>query len=101
MARKPKPEDKSPEEILYLLSVRGHTCADVDRAFGLQVGTASKTLGYPHGRAEQAIAKMLQLAAHKIWPSRYDALGKRLKPQPAENYKSRRRVRHCQKRIAA
>lgn len=96
-----KPEDKSPEEILYLLSVRGRTCADVDRSSGFQVGTTSKTLGYPHMRAERVIAAVLQLAAHKIWPSRYDLKGKRLKPQPAENYKSIRRVRHCQKRIAA
>lgn len=99
MARKPK--DKSPEEILYLLTVAGRTCTDVDRAFGLQVGTVSKTLGYPHSQAEQAIASVLQLPAAEIWPSRYDASGKRLKPQPAENYKPRRRIRHCQKRKAA
>lgn len=99
MARSPK--DKSPEEILYLLSVQGRTCADVDRAFGLQVGTASKTLGYPHARAEQAIASVLHLPAAEIWPSRYDTSGRRLKPQPAENYKPRRRKRHCQKRRAA
>jgi len=99
MARKPR--DKTPEEILYLLSLKGRTCADVDRAHDLQVGTASKTLGYPHSSAEQAIASVLDLPAAEIWPSRYDAFGKRLKPQPAENYRSRRRLRHCQKRRAA
>lgn len=99
MARKPK--DKTPEEILYLLSVKGHTCADVDRTFGLKVGMVSKTLGYPYEKGERAVASVLDHEASEIWPSRYDASGKRLKPQPTENYKPRRRIRHCQKRRAA
>jgi Ner family transcriptional regulator len=99
MARKPK--DKSPEEILYLLSVEGRTCADVDRTFKLPTGTASKTLGYPYEKGERAIAFVLGLKAHAIWPSRYTEKGQRLKPQPSKNYKPRRRIRHCQKRKSA
>ncbi len=99
MARTPK--DKTPEEILYLLNRAGWTFAAVDRTFGLSVGTASKASGYPHLHGELAIAKALGLSPRQIWPNRYDPFGSRLKPQPAENYKPHRRVRHCQKRKAA
>ena len=93
--------NKSPEEIFYLLNAKGYGCVDVDREFGLKIGTTSKTLGYPHIQAEQAIATVLQLSASEIWPTRFDATGKRLKPQPSGHYKSTRRIRHCQKRKAA
>lgn len=73
-----KPQDKHPEELLYLLSICGYSCADVDRRFGFQIGTTSKALGYPHGRAERAIATVLQQKPHLIWPSRYatDEIGR-------------------------
>ena len=94
-------QDKSPEEIVYLLSTKGYRCTDVDRKFDLSIKATSKALGYPHLQAERAISTVLQLPAYEIWPSRFDATGKRLKPQPKENYKSQRRFRHCQKRQAA
>ena len=103
MARKRsvRSRDKSPEEILYLLNAKGYGCVDVDREFSLKIGTTSKTLGYPHIQAEQAIATVLQLSASEIWPTRFDQSGKRLKPQPIGHYRSVLRRRHCQKRGVA
>ena len=99
--RSSRSRDKSPEEILYLLNAKGYGCADVDREFDLKIGTTSKTLGYPHIQAEQAIATVLQLSASEIWPTRFDQSDKRLKPQPSDHYKPTRRKRHCQKRKVA
>jgi len=99
MAR--SPVDKSPEEILYLLNLKGWTFAQVDRAFGLKSGTASKAAGYPHFHGELAIAEALGVSPRQLWPSRFEVSGGRLKPQPSKNYKPRRRIRHCQKRRAA
>ena len=95
------PNDKSPEEIQYLLNRAGWTFRAVDRHFGLTLGTASKSAGYPHLHGELAIAEALGLSPRQIWPSRYNPFGVRHEPQPTVNYKAVRRVRHCQKRRAA
>ncbi|MBF0247002.1 MAG: helix-turn-helix domain-containing protein [Alphaproteobacteria bacterium] len=86
---------------MFLLNRAGWTFMEVDRAFELAPSTASKAAGYPHLNGELAIAKALKTSPSQIWPSRFDASGKRLKPQPSQNYKPRRRIRHCQKRRAA
>ena len=42
----------------------------------------------PHPRAEEIISAIIGIPAHKIWPSRYDFDGVRLRPQPSKNYNS-------------
>lgn len=93
--------DKSPQEIRFNLNRKGLTFADVDRAAGLRVGTTRDAIRHPHAEGEQAIAQALGTQAKDIWPSRYDAEGKRLKPQPSQNYTDRPRLRHCLKGEAA
>ena len=86
MARK---RDKRPEDIRYLLNGKGLTFADVDRLFDLRDGTSRDTARHPHADGEKAIAKALCCDAKDLWPSRYDDDGKRLKPQPVQNYTQR------------
>lgn len=98
MARAP---DKRPEEIRYLLNRKGLTFADVARECDLPESTVRTATRKPSIEGEWAIAYFLDLPACKIWPSRYDANGVRLKPQPAANYTDFPRLGHCQKGEAA
>ena len=68
----------------------------LDRSHKLPLSTCSKAASIPNTRGEHVIAKALGRPPHQIWPSRYDAKGRRLRPQPAENYKQRAEGRHCQ-----
>jgi len=100
MARKPK--GWSWADIKHQLTLRGLTFADVDRDHDLISGTARSTVRHPHLAGEQAIAATLGIAAHQIWPSRFDPkTGVRLTPQPTSNYTDRPRLRASQKRKAA
>lgn len=92
--------DKSPAEIRYMLNRKGLTFADVDRKFGLKDGASRKTARQPHQPGEHAIAEALSLSPRRIWPSRYDARGTRLKPQPLENYTNAPTIRTVKKGIA-
>jgi lambda repressor-like predicted transcriptional regulator len=93
--------DKRPEEIRYLLNCEGLTFADVARECGLPESTVRTATRKPSIEGEWAIAYFLGLPASKIWPSRYDSNGERLKPQPAVNYKDFPRLGHGQKGEAA
>lgn len=73
----------------------------LDRRAGLSPGACAAAVTLPHEAAEAAIAKALRLKPQKIWPSRYAPDGRRLKPQPPENYKPSRVRRSCQKSEAA
>jgi Ner family transcriptional regulator len=97
---KPK-ADKSAIEIQFMLNSAGWTYAAVDRAHRLRPGIAKAAAHKPCAPGETAIARVLDLPAHRIWPSRYDAQGNRLKPQPTANYKPKRLFPHRQKGQAA
>lgn len=99
MRRKPKGWNWA--EIKHHLTLRGMTFADVDRLHGLKVGTSRATCRHPHLAGEKAIAKTLGIRPHQIWPSRFDPFGKRLSPQPRENYTDRPRLLASQKAKAA
>lgn len=74
-------------DIKAALEKRGLTLSDLDQAHALKPGTCSAALRRPHLRAEQVIAATLGLPPGQIWPGRYRADGKRLKPQPSANYR--------------
>lgn len=94
--------DMPPGIIRFRLEQRGYTYADVERQYSLPANTASKAAVIPYVQGENAIAAVLGLQPHEIWPSRFDAkTGMRHKPQPAENYKPLPRLRHCLKGEAA
>lgn len=73
------PQDMDPERIKYEIRCRGKTLADLARVAGISRQTMSVAL---HARAsstaEKVIADFLKMAPNVIWPSRYDAQGKRL-----------------------
>ena len=75
--------------------------SDIDRKFGLPRCTANNATLRPEPRGERLIADLLQVPAHVIWPSRYDAKGNRLKPQPVASYTPEPVRRQCQKSKAA
>ncbi|WP_029009365.1 helix-turn-helix domain-containing protein [Azospirillum halopraeferens] len=93
--------DLSPAEIRFRLNQKGLTYADVDRACGLKDGTARRAARQPHPDGELAIAEMLSCSPRELWPSRFNADGERLKPQPPENYTDPPRLSHRQKQRAA
>lgn len=88
--------DKSAIEIQFMLNSAGWTYAAVDRAHGLKPGIAKVAAHKPCAPGEEAIAEVLGLPPHRIWPSRYDAEGNRLKPQPTANYRPKRLFPHRQ-----
>jgi lambda repressor-like predicted transcriptional regulator len=94
--------DKRPEEIRYMLNLKGMTFASVDRKCELASGTARTASRIPSIEGEWALAYVLKMPASEIWPSRYDSVtGNRLKPQPAANYTDFPRLGHGQKGEAA
>ncbi len=82
--------DWSAKKVLYELEQRRNTnFAEIERAYGMRPATCSIACLRPLEHAEIAIAETLGEPAHIIWPSRYDDDGKRLKPQPRKNYKTK------------
>jgi Ner family transcriptional regulator len=84
----PRTADKNPIEIRYLLNQAGLTFADVDRMAGLKPGMARAAARCPHRAGECAIANAIGVDPTELWPTRYRADGRRLKPQPAANYRT-------------
>lgn len=68
------------------LIAAGFSLLDIDRLYGLPRGTAGTTLREPNTAGERAIAAALKTRPHLLWQSRYHGDGRRLCPQPAENY---------------
>ncbi|ACM37187.1 MULTISPECIES: helix-turn-helix domain-containing protein [Rhizobium/Agrobacterium group] len=87
-------ERKRLEEIGRIKSkliVAKLTLAKIDENYNLPSGTAGNAVHEPHLAGERAIAAALKTRPHMLWPSRYFADGRRLSPQPAENYRHSRR----------
>jgi Ner family transcriptional regulator len=81
--------DWHPETIKAEVRKRGLTLRQLDKQYRLPVNTCAKSLYQPGPRGEKAISRILDLPAATLWPSRYDAKGRRLKPQPLCNYTRR------------
>lgn len=84
-------QDWHPEDIKTAVRKRGRTLADVARDAGLAGSALRLALTLPRTEAEAAIAAFLNVHPMVIWPSRYDSAGERLRPQPVDNYRPRRR----------
>lgn len=74
--------DMTLAEIKFKVEALGFSYPDIDRMYGLVIGTCNKAARYPHAPGEVAIASVIGLHPSDIWPSRYDEKGKRLNPQP-------------------
>ena len=79
------------EKIKYILTKKGLTLADLDRRNNLKYGTCRYALHMPNAKGEVAIAKELGISLNRLFPTRYDASGKRYSPQPSDNYNYKRR----------
>ncbi|MFK5980843.1 MAG: helix-turn-helix domain-containing protein [Rhizobiaceae bacterium] len=78
---------RKAQTIKSSLAENGFTLLGVDRHYKLPKGTAGDTLRNPNQRGEKAIASALGVKPQTLWPSRYNAKsGKRLSPQPSQNY---------------
>jgi Ner family transcriptional regulator len=74
-------------DIKNRLHMAGYALTDVDKLHKLPANSAHRTLYEPNVRAEKAIARVLGVKPHTLWKERYDQdTGKRLSPQPRENY---------------
>lgn len=72
--------------IKRLILIKGLTLTKIDEQYRLARGTAGTALREPNTAGERAIAAALGTKPHLLWRSRYFADGRRLQPQPAENY---------------
>ena len=90
--------DWHPEDIKAKVRKSGETLTSLAAAVGLDPRSLSNVLVEPHIAAEQVLADFLNVAPHVIWPSRYDAAGERLSPQPAANYVRRPRFQAAEAR---
>ncbi|NRA86431.1 MAG: helix-turn-helix domain-containing protein [Rhizobiales bacterium] len=88
-----KKKDFSVAKIKFLLEEKGLSIVEVERRNGLRPRECQNATDKAYFKGEQAIAKELGMHPKKIWPSRYDSKGERLKPQPYENYISKRRFK--------
>ena len=73
--------------IKRLLDEKGLTLSSIDADYKLAKGTCGNTLQQANLAGERAIAAALGRRPEHLWRSRYHADGRRLSPQPAENYK--------------
>ncbi len=78
---------KEAARVKEKLTLAGFSLYDVDREYGLARGTAGTTLREPNAAGERAIAAALKTRPHLLWRTRYHADGRRLSPQPSENWK--------------
>ncbi|MFD1330219.1 helix-turn-helix domain-containing protein [Mycoplana ramosa] len=71
------------------------TLREIDKAYNLPAGTAGNAVHEPHLAGERAIAAALKTRPEYLWRTRYHSDGRRITPQPAENYRHARR-QHAQ-----
>lgn len=89
-----KAERRRREEVAKIkgrLIIAALTLSEIDKAYGLPAGTAGNAVYEPHLAGERAIAAALKTRPELLWRSRYRADGRRLAPQPTENYRHGRR----------
>jgi len=92
--RKPA-ADWHPADISAELRKRGLTWIDVGREAGYEnPNSARQCTRASVPRAEAAVARLLGVPAHKIWPSRYDAQGRPLRGQYAVIFGARLAARN-------
>ncbi|WP_320202432.1 helix-turn-helix domain-containing protein [Agrobacterium rosae] len=97
-------ERKRLEEIARIkgkLIVAEIKLTDIDEKYKLPRGTAGNAIHEPHVAGERAIAAALNTRPHLLWFSRYHSSGKRLSPQPSDNYRNGRRSETETSRVAA
>lgn len=72
--------------IKRLLADAGLILLGIDREYGLARGTCGNALQQANLAGERAIAAALRRRPEHLWRTRYHSDGRRLSPQPKENY---------------
>lgn len=89
-------------KVRYELEKLGRTSLrQIDLDHEVPVGTMSNALYRPDPKGERILSDILGIPAHHIWPSRYDANGVRLTPQPGNKRRTEENARHRQNGRAA
>lgn len=72
--------------IKRLLAEAGLTLVGIDEEYKLAKGTCGNTLQQANIAGERAIAAALRRRPEHLWRTRYHSDGRRMSPQPQENY---------------
>lgn len=74
------------EDIKAAIRKRGTTMNELARKRNLPTSTVRNALSRPVLSGEVAIAEFLGIAAHELWPDRWTADGRRIRPRYAHKY---------------
>ena len=75
-----------PELIKARIRMAGYTLEDVAREVNIHASTVRLALRKPSASGEKAIAKVLNKPLHELFPERWTADGKRIRPRWAHLY---------------
>jgi|SRR5471030_2328182 len=59
-------------DVVAALHKKGWSLRELSRQSGLNAGTLKSALDRPYRKAEEIIASAIGVAAHEIWPQRYE-----------------------------
>ncbi|MFV2030553.1 helix-turn-helix domain-containing protein [Neisseria sp. S1] len=76
-----------PELIKAKIGMKGMTLADVARNAQIGEHSVRAALRRPSLAGEKAIAEALNLNLHELWPERWTADGRRIRPRWAHLYR--------------
>ena len=74
------------EQIKAAVRMSGTTLKSLSLANGLPPASCSFALNNPHQAAEIVIAQFLGVPPHELWPDRWTADGRRIRPRYAHLY---------------
>lgn len=74
------------EQIKAAVRMRDTTLKNLSRANNLPDAACSFALTNPHRKAEIVIAEFLGVPLHELWPDRWTADGRRIRPRYAHLY---------------
>lgn len=74
------------EQIKAAVRMRGLTLKELSLINGLPPAACSFALNYPHQSAEKVIAEFLGVPLYELWPDRWTADGRRIRPRYAHLY---------------
>ena len=74
------------EQIKAAVRMRGTTMKQLSLDNGLYPAALSLALTSPRARAEKIIAQFLGVPLHELWPDRWTADGRRIRPRYAHKY---------------
>lgn len=82
-----------PADIVAAVRKNGSSLVKVSADLGLTRSAASRALLLPHTRVNRAIAALIGVPAHELWPNWFDVAGRRIRARsPRSRLSSTTRV---------